>query len=63
MTPLRGPLDGFVSEKSRVLFWVSRNAIVVADSRAIEQYVGVLSSRRMGVRDGGPPIVDERAGY
>ena len=38
------------------------NAIVVADSRAIERYLGLHSPRQMGAPGALHPI-DERAGY
>ena len=38
------------------------NAIVVADSRAVERYLGLHSPRQVGASDALHPI-DERAGY
>ena len=38
------------------------NAIVVADSRAVERYLGLQSTRQVGAPDALHPI-DERAGY
>ena len=38
------------------------NAIVVADSRAVERYLGLHPTRQVGAPDALHPI-DERAGY
>ena len=38
------------------------NAIIVADSRAVERYLGLHSPRQEGAPDAPHPI-DERAGY
>ena len=38
------------------------NAIIVADSRAVERYLGLHSPRQVGASDALHPI-DERAGY
>ena len=38
------------------------NAIIVADSRAVERYLGLHSTRQVGAPDALHPI-DERAGY